>query len=44
MLDDGTGEDAEEMANTFHSVFNDVDDGVRAKLSESEDEIAMADE
>ena len=35
MLDDGTGEDAEEMANKFHSLFNGVDD--QERLSESED-------
>ena len=44
VLDDGTGVDAEEMANKFHSLFNDVDDDDRAKLSESEDEMVMTDE
>ena len=44
VLDDGTGADAEEMANKFHSLFNNVDDDERAKLSESEDEAFMADE
>ena len=44
MLDDGTGAEAEDMANKFDSLFNDVDDDDRAKLSESEEELNLTDE
>ena len=44
VLDDGTGAEAEEMANKFDSLFNDVDDDDRAKLSESEEEMILPDE
>ena len=41
VLDDGTGADAEEMANKLHSLFNDVDDP--EMLSEPEDEMIGTD-
>ena len=41
VLDAGTGTDAEEMANKFHSLFNDVDG--QERLSETEDEIVRTD-
>ena len=44
VLDDGTGAEAEDMANKFDSLFNDVDDDDRAKLSEPEEELNLTDE
>ena len=41
VLDDGTGADAEDMANKFHSLFNDVDG--QEMLSEPEDEMTETD-
>ena len=44
VLDDGTGTEAQDMANTFDSLFNDVDDNDQAKFSDSEDELNLTDE
>ena len=45
VLDDGTGTEAQDMANKFDSLFNDVDDNDQANyLSDSEDELNLTDE
>ena len=44
VLDDGTGAEAEDMANKFDSLFNDVDENDQAKFSDSEEELNLADE
>ena len=47
VLDDGTGTEAQDMANKFDSLFNDVDDNdqaLQAEFSDSENELNLPDE